>query len=324
MDVAERYLHVFESLRSRKRWTTDVTVLRLAALTLMATEVRDPWESLHAAAETLRSRSSWFGPLRSPIRYAIAAMILRRGLDPARTHDAVVETMQRMRAHGLRSSSVRALLAALLVVLHHGDGRVPDRDLDRMARILERWKRDHWFLTGTDDLPMAALHAVRQAGIEEGAVRVEGIYQALRRHGLSRGNPLQLASHILSLGRESPAALAGRFDRIRSALRERGERVGTSRYDEVAILTLTSRRPTELARRIRRDVDALRAARPRPTRELAFSLAAGFAIAREIPGGGAVGDFAAVSAAQAALDAHNAAVVAAVAAASAGAAAASS
>lgn len=297
MDVVERYVNVFEALRRRKHWTMDVTVLRLAAMTLMVADVRDPWGDLHRAAETLKSRASWFSPMRSPIRYALAAMVLRRGLDPARTHDQVQDLLSRFRAAKLRPGSIQAVLSAFLIVLHHGDAPVPDEVLTRMAAILRRWKADHPFLTGTDDYPMAALHATQAEGVEECGARVEAIYQALRARKMRRGNALQLASHLVSLGDGSPVERALRFDRVRTALVERGERVGTGRYDEVAILSLTTARPADLARRFIRDRDALRAAKPRPSAELAFSLAAGIALAREVPKGRAVGDFAAVAAA---------------------------
>ena len=317
MDVVKRYLSVFEALRRRKHWTMDVTVLRLAAMTLMAAEVRDPWGDLHRAAETLKDRASWFSPIRSPIRYALAAMVLRRDLDPGRTHDRVQNLLERFRAAKLRPGSIQAVLSAFLIVLHHGDAPVPDEVLTRMAAILRRWKTDHPFLTGIDDYPMAALHATRAEGVEECGTRVESVYQALRVRKMRRGNALQLASHLVSLGAGSPAERALRFDRVRTALVERGERVGTGRYDEVAILSLTTARPADLARRFIRDRDALRAAKPRPSADLAFSLAAGIALAREVPRGRAVGDFAAVAAAQAAIEAQTAAVMAGVIAASA-------
>lgn len=314
MDDVRRYLQTFEELRRRKHWTTDTTVLRLAALSLAAADVRDPWGELHGAAEVIRRRSSWSGPLRSPVRYAIAAMILRRGLDAGRVHEEVERTVKAMRERRLRRSGLHATLAACLLVLHHDGRAVPGPTIDRMQEVLGRWKQDHPWITGTDDYPMAALHATRDIGVEAGAARVEAIYQALRKRGCGRGNPLQLASHLLSLGEGAPASLAGRFDRIRKALAERSIRCGRSRYDELAILTLTPTSPAALVRRVVADVEALRAERPRPTKDLAFSIASGLALGRELPAAGAVVDVSAIRAAQAALEAQQAAVMAAVAA----------
>ena len=46
MQSIEHYQQVFESLRRSKRWSTDVDILRFAALTLSATDTPDPGTKL--------------------------------------------------------------------------------------------------------------------------------------------------------------------------------------------------------------------------------------------------------------------------------------
>ena len=83
MDPVERYLEVFEDLRLRKRWSTGVEVLRFAALTLAATDVADPGSELEETAKVLSKEAGAFSPLSSTARHAVAAILIRRGLDPA-------------------------------------------------------------------------------------------------------------------------------------------------------------------------------------------------------------------------------------------------
>jgi hypothetical protein len=314
METVDRYLRVFEDLRSKKRWATDTNILRFAALTLAAADIDDPGGRLEAAAATLKKRAGWTGQLNSPIRYVVAAMILRKGLRPARVHDAVEAVRREFRNRKYRRGGVSELLAALLLVLQN-DGKLPRAiTVDRVGTIMKRWKEDHRFLTGIDDYPMAALHAWRRdQEVETIGARVEKIYRLLRKNKCSMGNATQLASHILALGTWDEHGAARRFTAIRKAFKDRGRRIGPSQYDEVALLALTEGTPVAIATRVLADVERLRAAKPRPETSIAFSLAAGIALSREIErhGDAAVSPgAAALAAAKSLLDAQAAAMAA--------------
>jgi hypothetical protein len=313
MEAVDRYLALFEELRRKKRWSTDTNVLRFAALALAANPTTDAAGRLEAAAEELRIRAGWFGKLNSPIRYVVAAMILRKELRPGAVYDAVVEVQKEFRARRYRRGGVSEVLAAVLLVLQ-SDGRPPKKAaVDRVGAILERWKRDHRFLTGPDDYPMAALHAWRDDEVESVAVRVERIYRALRAKKFSMGNALQLASHILALGTWNEDGAAARFDELQRAFKDRGDRIGTGLYDELALLALTAGAPVAIATRVLADVERLRSARPRPAASVAFSIAAGLALSREAERRAELAspaDAAALAAVKALLDAQTAAMAA--------------
>jgi hypothetical protein len=246
----------------------------------------------------------------------IAAMILRRGLPVRSVHSRVEQVREAFRARRMRRGGVHEVLAALILVLKERGGSVPDWEIDRLQGILRSWKEDHPWLTGSDDYPMAALHATREESVEEVARRVEGIYTALRGAGFRRGNQLQLASHLLAVGPMEGGRAAGRFASIARSLREQRWRVVTSRYDEVAILTLCSEQPARLVRRVLGIQERLRRVKPRPGRDMAFSLAVGLVLSgetskqEELAG---TRDVAAARMAQAVLEAQQAAVIAAVA-----------
>jgi len=313
MDAVEQYLEVFERLRRRKRWTTDVNVLRFAALALASADLADPSRELEVAAETLRKKAGWFGSLNSPIRFVAAAMILRNGLRPSSVHLAVGKTREAFRERKFRKGGVSETLAALLLVIQN-DGRRPSaRTLTRVGAILERWKKDHRFLTGVDDYPMAALHAARDEDIEYLAVRVESVYRALRRERFSMGNQLQLASHILTLVPMDGATAAARFSDLRRAFKERRHRIWESMYDELALLALTSGSPNAIADAVLSDTERLMAVRPKPQKSVALSIATGVVLSREVEQGREAAmtrDVAALTSAKALLDAQAAAMAA--------------
>ena len=203
-DPIAAYLETFERLRARKRWSTDTATYRFVALTLGAAGDRVSHDRLEEVAAGLRKRAGWTSPLRSEIRYVVAAMILRRDLDPAGVHRQVIATRDRFREHGVKRRGTGATLAALLLVLQAEGKRVPKAHLDRLARIYAQWRADHFWLTDGNDLPAAALHAGRELSVESLTGDIQRAYARLRDAGFRRGNQLQLVSHLLAVDPAAP------------------------------------------------------------------------------------------------------------------------
>lgn len=320
MEVVSSYLRTFEDLRRKKRWTTNTMVLRFAALGLASVELADPHAKLERVASDLRDRAGWFGPLRSDVRYVVAAMLLGRGLSAAQVHPKVVRTRKALGRYRLPRGATQRTFAALLLVLHENGGTVPPHNLERMERIYQCWKQEHRWLTGGDDLPTAALHATRDESPEQLTRRIEEAYDALHRAEFRRGNQLQLASHLLALHPGGVARAAQRFGRIVQSFRSERLRINSSHYDEVAILTLAEDPPAALVKRVLGYRDELRDARPKPDKNLAFSLAAGLALAeqaRRLGDASSLPGLSMLRSVQAILDAQAAAAVAAISAATA-------
>ncbi len=313
MDSVERYLEVFNDLRRRKRWSTDINILRFAALTLAATDMADPGTRLEETAKALADEAGGFSPLGSAMRHAVAAMLIRRGLDPVATVQRTKETVAAFKQFKLSRSGPRPLLAALILVLDAGGG-TPSRDsIERLKAIIDRWDEDHWFLTGVDDYPMAAMHATGNVSVEQLGVEIEQIYQLLRTAKFSTGEQLQLASHLLALSDRGPRGAADRFERIAGALKKAKQRVWQSHYDEVALLALGRGHVDEVVPKVLGYRDRLRSVKPKPTADIAFSIAAGVVLAEEakrmmdLEGAAAAANLSAV---QAMIEAQQAAMVA--------------
>jgi len=313
MDHVERYLEVFDELRKRKRWSTGDTMLRFAALTLAANDVADRNPDLEATAKILEKQAGAFSPLASAMRHAVAALLIRRGIDPTLTVGRVKETLAVFKRLKLSRSGPHPTLAALLLVLHN-DGGVPDEAVvAKMKAVIDRWNKDHFFLTGVDDYPMAAMHATGEHGVEEIGVRAEEIYRRLRKARFSAGEQLQLVSHLLmfsDLGRDEAVR---RFSEIARLLREAKQRVWQSHYDEVALLVLSGGHPAEVVPRVLAYRDRLWATKPRPTQDLALSIAAGIVLAEESEKAAALAEAASAAnlrAVQAVIEAQQAAAIA--------------
>ncbi len=321
-DPIARYLNTFERLRARKGWSTQTDTFRFVALTLGAAGPAVDYDVLEQTAAGLKQRARWTSPLRSEIRYVVAALILRRQLDPGAIHARVIETRDAFRPHKIPSRGTGPTLAALLLALH-GEGRpVPQLQLERLSRIYRQWRKDHMWLTDANDLAAAALHASRNEAVEILTADIERAYDRLREAGFRRGNELQLVSHLLAVDPRGTDTGVQRFCQVAERMKSAREHFRQSRYDEIAMLALTQENPSRVVDRVLRYRDRLRGAKPRPSKELAFSLAAGIELAEDTSRASeeSAGDLAALQAIRAILDAQQAAMIAAMSASSAAAA----
>ena len=326
MDPVERYLEIFEGLRRSKRWSTDTNILRFAALTLAAADVADAGANVEATAKALADEGGSFSPLSSSIRHAVAAILIRRGLDPVATVRHTKETLAAFKEFKLRRGGAQPLLAALLLVMDADGGTPPRETIARLKAIIDRWNEDHRFLTGVDDYPIAAMHATREVSVEELGLVVEQIYRLLRRAKFSAGNQLQLVSHLLVFSGQGPREAAGKFERMAKELKTKGQRVWQGQYDEVALLVLSGGGVDEVSTRVVEYRDRLRAVKPRPQKDVAFSIAAGVVLAEEAEKMESLEDAATTAnlrAVQAIIEAQQAAMIACIAASTAATAAAS-
>ena len=244
-----RYCEIVDRLQAAHRWTSAV-FLRLSALPLTSLDPGEAVGLLDAEAERLKEAGSWWGPLSTSLRFVLAAILIRRGLQGRVAVNTLKETLDLFKANGLGRSGNSPFIAAFLLVLSSEGEVPPPGTVQRMARLMELWKKDHRWLTGSDDLPMAALHALREEPEEELAARVESIYRELHRQRFKRGEQLQLASQLLALRPWSGVDAAATLDHVMQAARRAGIRPGRGLYDEASLLALSGVDPEHAVRSV--------------------------------------------------------------------------
>lgn len=313
-DPVQDYLATFDRLRARKRWTEQTVTFRFVALSLGAVGLDIDYELLNTTASGLRKRARWSSPLKSEIRYVVAAMILRRRLDPAFIHACVIETRDAFKEFRIPSRGKGPTFAALLLALHSEGDPVSADILERLADIYRRWRKDHALLTNANDLPTAALHACGEKPVDVLTAEIAQAYAQLHEAGFRRGNALQLVSHLLAADPRGTDIALQRFQQVAASLKEAGERTGQGRYDEMALLALTRESPDVVTARVLDYRERLRQAKPRPAADLAFSLAAGMELAEDSQRAleNSTGDLAALQSLRVILDAQQAATMAAI------------
>lgn len=276
-DPCQRLIEMNTSIGISKRRLQGWGTLRYAVLNLV-TCGGDPEEicaQLHETAEGLRKSSGIFSSLRSDLRYCISGTLTRHGISLDSFRSVLEPTRSWFREERLPKGEIQEVMACLILMEEAADDR-PTRDqVARMAEIYAGMKSAHRFLTGRDDLAMAALLSTKEQDVESILDRIRETYEGLRELRFWAGNQLQLASHMLALSEEDASELTQRFRRLYTCFKEKGLQMGSGDYDEVAVLSLLPHAADTIVKRVLDDRELLRAQlEPRPSRQQGFDLAA--------------------------------------------------
>ena len=243
-DPLPRFLAVYDAARDSGRWyEKQSNSLRHASLALTTMEGRpnDLVRRMRRMAAELKGATNAFSPMQSAMRYVFAAHLVALGVDAGRL---VVESERLrgfLREEKLPSSSRSYVIIAAMVLMEqsidaNGSPRISRDQVARMAQVFRAFKADHKWITGADDLAAAALLSCESGTPRNVAANAERIYQALRQRKYTRGNPLQMVSHLLCMHDETAEVSVRRFDEIYRAFKSRGLWMMESDYDEIAAL----------------------------------------------------------------------------------------
>lgn len=277
-DALQRFIALHDSLNEGRGWLSDASPLRFAAMAAV-TSPGDPRvvaDSIRATAHELKERAGWFGEMNGSLRFIVAAMLLQNEDSAADFMSEVDRARELFRSTGIRRGGIYEVMAILIL-------RGPEKQLitadtvHRFQAIYAQMKAYHWWLTGPDDFPAAALLVHRAGDPQAIARRIEGIYQALRDGGFRRGNALQTAANLLEMAGEEPAVVASRFQSLYDAFRTEHARIWQNEYDELAILSFLDAPSGVIVEQVLHHQEVIQRLHPRPDRSLAFNLAASVA-----------------------------------------------
>ncbi len=287
IDPLARYVALSEAFEAKTGFFGDRVPGRLAAVSLVLTpgEPAGLVARVNSYASQLTEGLPWFSQLDRSFRISIAATLLKHGDEPAAFLAESERAKALFRKVGMRRSESYEVLALLAARISTQLAPLSLELAQRIQAVYEAMRTHHWWLTGPEDLPACALLACRPGEPSEFGRKATDIYSALeRRAGLWRGDPLQTASNLLSLGGLEPDELAQRFQNIAQGLKEAGFRIGQGDYDDVAVLCFLAQPVDRIVDTIRTYTHRIRGLIGLLERGMAMSLATNLAFARMVYG----------------------------------------
>lgn len=246
----ERFIDNRDIVKSVFRWESGYVIPACAAC--FGRDSADK-ERLRQVAALLKEETGIFSPFRGFARPVICAMVSREA-DPEAALNRTLHMYQALRA--CFSSSTFLPLAAVALARLSAN---PEETARRARQVYDCMKRDHFFLTSSEDSVFAALLALSEFAPEEAERRSEACFARLR-GSFSRTNGVQTLSHVLALAGGSPEDRCANLEALYETLRRAGLKFGQGmELPVLGALSLLEAEPVQLAADLR-DVDDFLAA----------------------------------------------------------------
>jgi hypothetical protein len=225
----------------------------------------------------LKDGSPWYWSVSPIVQFSVGAILYQRGDTAAQFLRELVRVRGMFRSVRLHRALTFELLAVLIMRLQTRGKPISKDTIQRFKAIYEEMKHHHKWLTGPDDFPACAILTGQKGAPRVIGHNIETIYDELRHHGFSRGNPLQTAANMMYLAPGSGGTVARRAAALKDRFKAHKIRISQGEYDELAILSILGERPDAVVKRVIAIRENLAKIRPRIERPTTFGLAVGIA-----------------------------------------------
>lgn len=233
----EQYTHIYAQLKGELKWkTSDSRTGMMIAAMYAGSDKSFHLERFLEISNYIKDQVGMFSYLKSYHRFVVAATLDIHFTHYKEAFQKFLDLYERLVAGGFSRSIFTYLAAAALLPEDNGQH---DVRIQRSMQVYKRMKEDHFFLTSTDDYPLAILLAGQSEKVETLMDRVERLYQKLAVAGMYKGNNLQFLSHILSLKKDvSEDILVAQCTNIWNLLKREKVKVKQMHYPAIGLLAL--------------------------------------------------------------------------------------
>ena len=233
----DQYTHIYAQLKGELRWKTSDSRIGMMIASMYAGSDK-PFDlgRFLEISSYIKDQVGMFSYLKSYHRFVVAATLDIHFTHYKEAFQQFLDLYERLVAGGFNRSIFTYLAAAALLP---EDNVQYDTRIQRSLQVYKRMKEDHFFLTSTEDYPLAVLLAGQSEKVETLMGRVERLYQKLAAAGMRKGNDLQFLSHILSLKKDaSEDILVAQYTNIWNNMRQEKIKVKQMHYPAIGLLAL--------------------------------------------------------------------------------------
>ncbi|RLL42836.1 DUF4003 domain-containing protein [Oceanobacillus piezotolerans] len=237
-DKVKYYIDIYNELSKVIKWKVpDKRIIMMAASIYVMNQKEFRMNHYLEIADELKRHAGFFSPMKSYLRFTVAAMLDVNFDNPSKEIPELYHIYEKFRQNKFSSSSHTYIASSLVLTRKQTSTSSVDDVIKRSKAIHDKMKKNHAFLTGYEDYPLATLIAYHtETNIND---KVEGFYNELNKNGFRKGNHLQFLSHILVLEEDkSPVYLVSRCTSIFDTFRQANIRPKASHYSAIGLLAL--------------------------------------------------------------------------------------
>jgi hypothetical protein len=187
-------------------------------------------DEIKKTKEIIKSNTGLFSAFKETTFFALATLLSLEP-NPTELFHKTINIYQKMKEERFHSSPYLTL-AAFSIAKQTEDYQV-DAVINRAKEFYDAMKKEHRFLTSSDDYGYAAMLATTDLPVAETIREMETCFENLKPK-FGSGNALQSLTHVLTIGEEHAIDKSERAKDIYDKLYEKGCKL--SKYNELATL----------------------------------------------------------------------------------------
>lgn len=200
----DSYLSILDTLRKSFRWEHEL-IYPVAANLFAWERTNADVEKIKDCKKLVKQSVGIFSSFRGNLMFPLACM-LSLDPEPERKWERALDSYAALKQHFWGSEYLA--LAAVAMGEAENNGEM-ESVAQRGRALYDRMKKEHPFLTGSEDSVFAVLLAQSEKSDDDLIADMEACYQILDAK-FPKGNGMQSASHILSLSPGAPEEKANR------------------------------------------------------------------------------------------------------------------
>lgn len=230
------FVDTFSTLKRQYRWSAGDLTLRFIALTYAMNNKKFEKDEFDNTVKFIKKNAKWFSSYSGHQKFSTAALLVTKFDDPTQAFSYILECEDKMKAEGFKSTSNLSIASyAMLLTCEQED---LDNRVKRAMELYKEMKKKHFWLTGSDDYPIAVLLSESKEKIETLVAEMEDNYGILHREKFSKSNGLQFLSHLLTFIPGTSQAKAQKARHIYECLKQKKLKVSSTYYGILGFLTL--------------------------------------------------------------------------------------
>lgn len=190
-------------------------------------------DRLEKCIEAIKENTSVFSSFRGQSTVN-TAKVLANQINPKESLDEIIQIYEKLKSNKFSYGESSILVSAKMFENQHNMN--VDTCIDKMKYVYESMRKNHPFLTSTDDYISAYMIATNSKDIDNKLERIEEIYTYLNNNGFYKGNTLQSLSHVLSFSKNQQDW--ERCIELKKALKNNGIKVAEAGYPIIGALAL--------------------------------------------------------------------------------------
>ncbi|MER0468873.1 DUF4003 family protein [Bacillus cabrialesii subsp. cabrialesii] len=204
-EKTKQYISIYAELKSKLKWkVAHDQILMLISSAYIVNKREFDFQRFYDLSSYIKSNIGSFSTLNSHHRFTVASILdIHFQQEAKQAFLTFIDRYNEMVRLGYKRD-IFTYLSALILLTGKSETANHKEQMNMGLAVYQQMKKNHYFLTSTQNIPLAVLMAENGQGLQA-LNKAEACYRQLAAGGFRKGHHLHQTSHILALHTEKDA-----------------------------------------------------------------------------------------------------------------------